>query len=237
MVSNMEKPCILIAGGAGFIGAHTAKALAESGEFVPVVLDNFRTGFREFVKWGPLVEGDAGSVSLVRDICNTYRPVAAINFSGAIEVGGSVIDPGLFYDINLAKGLSLFRTLADYGIPVIFSSSAAIYKAQSRPISETDPIFPESPYGRTKYMVEQVLADFDHAYGLPHVNLRYFNASGGDFIGEIGESHRPETHLIPCLLDFVWKRRTQFGVFGTDYPTPDGSCVRDFIHVTDLADA
>jgi UDP-glucose 4-epimerase len=228
---NSSKPHILVTGGAGFIGAHTCCALADSG-FIPVVVDDLSGGFAEFVQWGPLIVGDCGNSELLRTVCRDYAPVACIHFAGLIEVGRSMAIPDQFYQVNVGASISLFKTLQECGVRnVIFSSTAAVYQSQDQPLQETDPIRPASPYGKSKWMVEEVLADMDRAYDLPHVCLRYFNAAGGHPTATIGEAHSPETHLIPSLLDFVLGKRPDFTVFG------DGTCIRDYIHVMDLADA
>lgn len=230
-------PSILVTGGAGFIGAHVCAALYEAG-FLPVVLDTLSSGFEDFVKWGPFYQGNCGNQSLVQQIVEAHRPVACIHFAGLIEVGRSVIDPQRFYRENVAASIDLMDILRDSGVnTVVFSSSAAVYQTRPEPLFESDALSPESPYGRTKLMVEQLLADMSLAYGTRYAALRYFNAAGGQSDLGIGESHFPETHLIPSILDFAYGRRPSFTVFGDDYPTVDGTCIRDYIHVQDLASA
>jgi UDP-glucose-4-epimerase GalE len=230
-------PSILVTGGAGFVGSHVCEALHAAG-FLPVVLDDLSSGFQDFVQWGPFVQGRIGDRDLVRQICETHRPVACLHFAGLIEVGRSVSHPDRFYDTNVVESIALIDTLRRCGVnSVVFSSTAAVYRAQMTPLVETAAFGPESPYGRTKWMIEQYLSDLGHSYGMRSIALRYFNAAGGHPTVDIGESHYPETHLIPALLDFAEGRRPSFTVFGTDYPTPDGTCIRDYVHVTDLAAA
>ena len=227
---------VLVVGGAGYIGAHTCQALAKAG-FVPVVLDTLETGYREFVQWGPLVQGDCADPQVVADVLAQYQPVAVLHFAAKISVPESEQNPQLYYEHNVVKTLAFLRTLLAYQlIPVIFSSTAAVYgNPIQTPIEEDHPLLPINPYGRTKLMVESILADYHKAYGLPSICLRYFNAAGADPEAQIGEVHDPETHLIPLVLRATDTHPIK--VFGTDYPTPDGTCIRDYIHVCDLASA
>jgi UDP-glucose-4-epimerase GalE len=229
---------VLVTGGAGYIGAHCCKELAARG-FQPVVYDSLVTGHREFVRWGPLFEGDIGDAAGLDAVCRTFKIDAALHFAAFIEVGESVADPLKYYGNNLAGALQLVRALVRHGIRrVVFSSSAAVYGAPREvPIDETHPTLPLSPYGRTKLMVEQLLTDCEQAYGLRCMALRYFNAAGADPEAQIGEWHDPESHLIPRVLDAAKNGERPIQVYGTDYPTPDGSCIRDYIHVADLARA
>lgn len=229
---------ILVTGGAGYIGSHACKALAEAG-YLPVTYDNLEHGRRNAVKWGPLVEGDVSDRQKLVEVMDTYHPVAVFHFAGRISVGESVENPARYYQTNLAGTLQLLGAMNQAGVKLlVFSSTAAVYGTpQEVPMSEAHLLAPLSPYGHSKRMVEQVLADYDAAYGLRSVSLRYFNASGADPQGEIGEAHQPETHLIPIVLDVALGKRPYLTIFGEDYPTPDGSAVRDYIHVTDLADA
>ncbi|NDC83213.1 UDP-glucose 4-epimerase GalE [bacterium] len=228
---------ILISGGAGFIGSTVAMQLAQSG-YLPVVLDDLSSGIKSFVKWGPFFHGSCADRSLVGEICQRYSISACIHFAGRIEVGQSVIDPLSFYQSNVLASIDFMSALQANGVnQCVFSSTAAVYAPQMAPLLETDLIRPSSPYGRTKRIIEEFLHDFGSATGFRSVILRYFNAAGGDPSGQIGESHNPETHLIPCLLDVAAQRRPHFSLFGTDYDTPDGTCIRDYIHVCDLADA
>jgi UDP-glucose 4-epimerase len=229
---------ILVAGGAGYIGAHTCLDLSNKG-FSPIVYDNLSNGHAEFVKWGPLEIGDIRDRNRLDEVFRKYRPVAIIHFAAAIEVGQSVQDPGGFYDNNVAGTISLLRAAQAAGIDkIVFSSTCATYGVPlSMPMDETHAQLPINPYGRSKLMVEQILKDLDLYQGFRSVILRYFNAAGADPEGRIGEWHSPETHAIPIALDAALGRRPHFQVLGTDYDTRDGSCVRDFVHVLDLADA
>ncbi len=229
---------ILVFGGAGYIGSHTCKALTCEG-FQPVVFDDLSEGHRDFVKWGPLVKADIRHPEAVRSAIAEHRPEAIIHFAALTSVPDSVSDPGRYYATNVSGSLNIIAAAGEAGnIPVVFSSSCAVYgMPEEVPISETCPTAPITPYGRGKLMVEEILADFDAAHGLRSVALRYFNACGADPQGEIGESHRNETHLIPRAILAALGRIGDFRVFGDDYDTPDGSAIRDYIHVSDLADA
>lgn len=229
---------ILVTGGAGYIGSHTCKALAAQG-FIPVVYDNLVHGHESFVKWGPFVAGELSDAGRLAELIETYKPCAAIHFAAFTDVGESVRDPIKYYNNNLFGTFSFLQTLLDGGIKrIVFSSTAAVYGVPNQiPIPESHTAEPINPYGMSKRMIEKMLADFHHAYGLKSICLRYFNASGADPDGEIGEDHTPETHLIPLILDVAMNRRSHINIFGSDYPTPDGTCVRDYIHVTDLAAA
>ena len=229
---------VLLVGGAGYIGSHTAKYLAREG-FLPVSYDNLSRGHREAVKWGPLEEGDLGDTGRLVAVLEKYRPVAVIHFAAFAYVGESMTDPGPYYHNNVTGTLSLLQAMRKTGVQrIIFYSTCATYGVpRGLPIREEDPQDPVNPYGRSKLMVEEILTDFGEAYGTESVCLRYFNAAGCDPDGEIGESHEPETHLIPLALDAAAGTRDSLKVFGTDYPTPDGTCIRDYIHVTDLAQA
>lgn len=229
---------ILVIGGAGYIGSHTCKRLAAQG-FQPVVFDNLSEGYAEFVQWGELIRGDIRSPDQLRAALERVRPAAIIHFAAHAYVGESVTDPGKYYDNNVAGALNIACAARDAGnVPVIFSSTCAIYGTPPEGrIDETCPKQPINPYGRSKWMVEQMLADFSDAYGLRSVCLRYFNASGDDPDGDVGEAHREETHLIPRAVLAGLGRIDDFSIFGEDYPTADGSAVRDYIHVDDLAEA
>ena len=225
-------------GGAGFIGSHTCKRLRADG-FLPVAYDNLSTGNRRAVRWGPLVEADIADRAAVVEACERYRPEAAIHFAASAYVGESVADPEKYYRNNVSGTLSLLRGCREAGIEsVVFSSSCAIYsEVRDAPVDEGAPPAPVSPYGRTKLIGEQILHDYADAYGMRYAALRYFNASGADPDGELGEWHDPETHLIPRALMAAAGRIERLEVYGDDYPTPDGTCVRDYIHVSDLAHA
>ncbi|MBI9086955.1 MAG: UDP-glucose 4-epimerase GalE [Desulfobacterales bacterium] len=233
-----EEKCILVVGGAGYIGSHMCKALARSG-YLPVVLDNLGRGHREAVQWGPLVTGDMDDSDLL-DRTFSARPFEAVmHFAAFAYVGESVTDPALYYRNNLAAPMVLLDAMRRHGMDrFIFSSTCAIYGEPNRiPIAEDHPQRPINPYGWTKKTVEQILADYGRAYGLKSVSLRYFNAAGADPDGEIGEDHDPETHLIPLVLQTALGQRDTVRIFGDDYPTEDGTCIRDYVHVNDLADA
>jgi len=229
---------VLVVGGAGYIGSHTCLDLANKG-FKPVVYDNFSNGHREFVKWGPAEEGDIRDRARLDEVLAKHKPAAILHFAALIEVGESVKDPVSFYENNVIGTLTLLSAAQAAGVKAfVFSSTCATYGLpQSVPLDEGHRQVPINPYGRTKYIVEQALADYDQYKGLRSVILRYFNAAGADFEGRIGEWHTPETHAIPLAIDAALGRRQGFKVFGSDYDTRDGTCVRDYIHVLDLADA
>lgn len=234
----MAGETVLVVGGAGYIGSHTCLDLANKG-YKPVVFDNFSNGHREFVKWGPAEEGDIRDRVRLDEVLAKHKPSAILHFAALIEVGESVKDPVSFYENNVIGTLTLLSAAQAAGINAfVFSSTCATYGLpQSVPLDETHRQVPINPYGRTKYIVEQALADYDQYKSLRSVVLRYFNAAGADFEGRIGEWHQPETHAIPLAIDAALGRRQGFKVFGSDYETRDGTCVRDYIHVLDLADA
>jgi len=229
---------VLVAGGAGYVGSHACKALAQAGH-TPVTFDNFITGHEGAVRYGPLVRGDLLDPTAVEAAFVDHRPDAVMHFAAFSDVGPSVTDPGRYWQNNVAGSLALVQAMQRHGVGVIvFSSTCATYGvASGANLAEDDPQAPVNPYGRTKLAVEQMLGDFEVAHGLRSVIFRYFNAAGADPDREIGEDHRPETHLIPLVLDAASGRRESITVFGTDYDTPDGTCIRDYIHVSDLADA
>lgn len=233
-----EKHRIIVVGGAGYIGSHCCKGLAEAG-YSPVCFDNFSTGHRNFVKWGPVVEGDIHDRSLLVSSIESYRPIAVLHFAASSLVGESVRDPEKYYRNNVEGTLSLLRAMRQSACKtLVFSSSGAVYgETHQRLISESEFPRPVNPYGRTKAIIEQILADFQRGYGLSSICLRYFNASGADPAGEVGEDHDPETHLIPRALMAIQGRLNDFAIYGDDYDTPDGTPIRDYIHVTDLARA
>jgi len=232
------KENILVTGGAGYIGSTACKALDRAG-FNPVSLDNLCYGHRWAVKWGDLAVGDVRDKQALDQIFETYSPAAVMHFAALAYVGESVQDPEKYYDNNVAGTLNLLRAMRGHGCKnFIFSSSCAVYGDPLKlPLTEAHPKNPISPYGRTKLMVERMLADFDRAYGLAHVNLRYFNAAGADLDCEVGEAHQPETHLIPLALNAALGTGGELNIFGDDYPSRDGTAVRDYIHVQDLAEA
>jgi UDP-arabinose 4-epimerase len=229
---------VLVAGGAGYVGAHTCKSLARAG-FLPVVLDNLSTGHREFVRWGPLVQADLRNTAAIADAIRQHRCLAVLHFAAFAYVGESVADPAKYYDNNVAGTLSLLAGMrAARCDALVFSSTCAIYGQPAQvPIVEDTRPDPVNPYGASKLMVERILADFRPAYGLRSIALRYFNACGADPDNEIGELRDPETHLIPRAMMALQGHISDFAVFGTDFETPDGTAIRDYVHVADLADA
>ncbi|HEV2419177.1 MAG TPA: UDP-glucose 4-epimerase GalE [Terriglobia bacterium] len=229
---------ILVTGGAGYIGSHTAKALARKG-FEPVTLDDLSAGQREAVRWGELVEGDFGSREILRGIFVRHKIEAVFHFAASASVGESVRDPRSFYHNNVTNTLTLLDAMLDAGVKtMIFSSSAATYgNPEKVPMPEDHRQLPINPYGETKLAIEQALRWYGAAYGLRWVAFRYFNAAGADPEGEIGERHNPEEHLIPRVIQAVLGAIPEVQIYGTDYPTQDGTAVRDYIHVSDLADA
>ena len=234
----MERPSILVTGGAGYVGSHACKALAAAG-WLPIVYDNLVHGHAEAVKWGPFEQGDIADRARLNSVIERYRPQAAMHFAAFTSVGESVAEPGKYYRNNVAGSLSLLEALRDHGVDrFVFSSTAAVYGTPERvPVPEDSPKLPINPYGWTKLAIENLLADFARAHGLKATALRYFNAAGADPEGEIGERHDPETHLIPLALDAASGKGEPLKLFGDDYPTEDGTCIRDYIHVADLASA
>lgn len=234
----MPSPTVLVTGGAGYIGSHACEALSRAG-YVPVAYDNLCTGFAELVRYGPLEEGDIRDPARLAAAIARHEPQAVMHFAALSSVAQSVSDPGLYYDNNVRGAVTLLEMARAAGIGrFVFSSTAAVYGLPDKqPIAEDAPKAPINPYGRSKLMVEQALADYDAAYGLRSVALRYFNACGAHPSGEIGEMHDPETHLIPRALMAVQGKLDSLPLNGGDYPTPDGTAVRDYVHVCDLADA
>jgi len=230
-------PTVLVTGGAGYIGSHACKALAAAG-FTPVAYDNLSRGFAHSVKWGPLETGDLLDRTRLEAVIRHHRPEAVMHFAAFAYVGESTADPALYYRNNLVGTLTLLEAMRAEGVDrMVFSSSCTIFGASAAcPIAEDAPQASISPYGATKLFAEQMLADHAAAYGLRAVAMRYFNAAGADPDGEIGEDHDPETHLIPLVLDAATSGRP-LTLNGTDYPTPDGTCIRDYVHVSDLAAA
>jgi UDP-arabinose 4-epimerase len=233
----LSRPTILVTGGAGYIGSHTCKALAARG-FEPISYDNLSRGNRWAVKWGPLEEGDIADATRLSEVLNRYRPAAVMHFAAYAYVAESVAAPIVYFQNNVGGSISLCREVLRFGVvPVVFSSTCATYGIPELvPIPEEHPQRPINPYGFTKLAVETLLTDLGRAHGMPSLSLRYFNAAGADPDGEIGEAHDPEPHLIPRVL-MAARDGTPITVYGDDYETPDGTCIRDYIHVTDLADA
>jgi UDP-glucose-4-epimerase GalE len=229
---------VLVTGGAGYVGAHACKALARSG-YVPFVYDNLSTGHESFVRWGPLIKADIRDDATLREAMLSHDISAALHFAACAYVGESVIDPQKYYDNNVTGTLALLRAMLDTDTStIVFSSSCAIYgEPEQIPITEAAPKQPVNPYGASKLMIERVLSDYSRAYGLQSIALRYFNAAGADPDGEVGELRDPETHLIPRAMMAIQGYLSDFAVFGSDYPTPDGTAIRDYIHVADLGDA
>ena len=236
--SNSSQKFIIVTGGAGYIGAHACKALAAAG-YTPVTYDNLVYGHRAAVKWGPLEIGDIGDRTQLETVMQKYNPGAVLHFAAYAYVGESVDNPAKYYRNNAAGTLSLLESMKKYRIDkIIYSSTCATYGMPDQiPIFENHSQNPINPYGRSKLMIEWILEDFAAAYDLKYVSLRYFNAAGADPAAEIGEDHDPETHLIPLVLEAASGRKKRIEIFGIDYDTPDGTCVRDYIHVSDLADA
>lgn len=229
---------VLVCGGAGYIGSHMAKWLASKG-FDLVVLDNLTTGHREALRWGRFFEGDLLSTGDLDEVFSKYHVDAVMHFCASSLVGESVMKPYDYYTNNVSGTLNLLRAMEAYGVKrLVFSSTAAVYgNPISGVIEEDHPVRPINPYGASKLMVERMLADAARAYGLRSVSLRYFNAAGAAADGDIGEAHQPETHLIPNLLRAALGTGPTLKVFGDDYPTVDGTCIRDYVHVDDLAQA
>ena len=229
---------VLVTGGAGYIGSHACKALAAAG-YVPVTFDNLVYGHRSAVRWGPFVHGDILDRAAVDAALWAWAPVAVMHFAAFAYVGESVTNPGKYYRNNVTGSLTLLEAMRDAGVDkFIFSSTCATYGVpQTMPLWEDHPQNPINSYGASKLMIERMLQDFDAAHGLRSISLRYFNAAGADPEGETGEAHDPETHLIPLVLDAAAGLRFDVTIFGDQYPTPDGTCIRDYIHVADLAQA
>jgi len=229
---------ILVTGGAGFVGSHACKALARAG-YCPVTFDNLERGHHWAVKWGPLERGDLRDERVLRRAFETWKPWGIMHFAAYAYVGESNVDPLKYYDNDVGGTANLLKACAAYECKkFIFSSSCATYGIPSQlPLTEDHAKQPVNPYGYTKLVVEQMLRDAEAAHGIRHVALRYFNAAGSDPDRELEEMHDPETHLIPLVLFTTMGRLSSIKVFGSDYPTPDGTCVRDYVHVSDLADA
>jgi len=229
---------IFIAGGAGYIGSHTVKELIQEG-FEVLIFDNLSSGRKELILGGELVEGDLRDKEALKKTFASRDIEAVFHFASLIQVGESYLDPKKYYTHNLISSLNLLEAAIEAKVRYfIFSSSAAVYGLPEEiPIPESHPLNPINPYGQTKLFVEKILQDYEKAYGMKFISLRYFNAAGADLDGELGEMHQPETHLIPNLLLFLLGEKKKFDLYGTDFPTSDGTAVRDYIHVTDLAKA
>lgn len=229
---------VLVTGGAGYIGSHTVRELKKAG-FEILIYDNLSTGHREAVEGFNLVVGDLEDKGKLKKTFENFKPEAVIHFAGSIEAGESVTDPQRFFKNNLVNSLNLLEVMVEKGIKeIIFSSSAAVYgEPEKNPVTEKTPPRPTNPYGLTKLMFEQILEAYDKAYGLKSISLRYFNAAGADPSGEIGADHKLKTHLITIVMLAALGKTGSIRIFGTDYKTSDGTCVRDYIHVNDLASA
>ncbi|XCN73647.1 MAG: UDP-glucose 4-epimerase GalE [Candidatus Electrothrix aestuarii] len=229
---------ILVTGGAGYIGSHTCKLLAQRG-YLPITYDNLVYGHSWAVQWGPFIQGDIADTALLDKVFAEHQPEAVIHFAAFAYVGESVQQPEKYYQNNVAGTLALLEVMRRYDCQqLIFSSTCATYgNPQTLPLTEAHPQQPINPYGRSKLMIEQILEDYSSAYELASISLRYFNAAGADLEGQVGEEHDPETHLVPLVIQAALGRRSAIEIFGTDYDTPDGTAIRDYIHVADLADA
>lgn len=229
---------ILVTGGAGYIGSHACKALAEAG-YMPIAYDNMVYGNQWAVQWGPLEKGDIRDKARIKEVMEKYKPDSVMHFAACSCVGESVQDPKKYYNNNVAGTLSLLEAMLDYNIRnIVFSSTCAIYGSPKEiPIKEDHTQYPVNPYGTTKFVIEKMLQDFGEAYDLRYAILRYFNAAGADPESEIGEHHDPETHLIPRVVMSALGIGEIVEIYGTDYETKDGTAIRDYIHVSDLADA
>jgi len=234
----MTQMNILVVGGAGYIGSHTVRYLATQGHR-PIIFDNLSLGFARAIEPHPLVVGELQDQALVEDTLRQFSIDAVMHFAAFALVGESVAEPAKYYDNNVVGTFRLLQAMRACQVErLVFSSTCATYGVpESLPISERQPQAPINPYGFTKWVVERLLRDFHHAYGLRYAALRYFNAAGASSAGDIGEDHSPESHLIPLVLQVALGQRPHVSVFGSDYPTPDGTCIRDYIHVDDLASA
>jgi UDP-glucose 4-epimerase len=234
----MGEQKVLVTGGAGYVGSHACKALKQAG-FIPVTFDNLVTGWQDAVKFGPFERGDLLNKA---DVCRAFKehaPVAVMHFAALSQVGESMQEPGLYWQNNVMGSLNLIQAAVEHDcMDFVFSSTCATYGDQDGVVLDEDSAqYPINAYGASKRAVENILADFQAAYGLNHVIFRYFNIAGADPEAEVGEFHQPETHLIPLILDAVDGKRDALTIFGTDYDTPDGTCIRDYVHVCDLVDA
>ncbi|WP_170376474.1 UDP-glucose 4-epimerase GalE [Ruegeria atlantica] len=229
---------ILVTGGAGYIGSHACKALAQAG-YTPVTYDNLITGWQDAVKFGPFEQGDLLDRARLDEVFAKYQPAAVMHFAALSQVGEAMSQPGRYWTNNVTGSLNLIEAAVAAGcLNFVFSSTCATYGEHDNVVLDEDtPQLPLNAYGASKRAIEDILHDFEAAYGLNHVIFRYFNVAGADPEGEVGEFHRPETHLVPLMLDAIDGKRDGLTVFGTDYDTPDGTCIRDYVHVCDLIDA
>ncbi|MDP5219425.1 UDP-glucose 4-epimerase GalE [Ruegeria sp. 2205SS24-7] len=229
---------ILVTGGAGYIGSHACKALAAAG-FTPVTFDNLVTGWQDAVKFGPFEQGDLLDRARLDEVFAKYQPAAVMHFAALSQVGEAMSQPGRYWSNNVTGSLNLIEAAVAAGcLDFVFSSTCATYGEHDNVVLDEDtPQLPLNAYGASKRAIEDILVDFEAAHGLRHVIFRYFNVAGADPEGEVGEFHRPETHLVPLMLDAIDGKRDALTVFGTDYDTPDGTCIRDYVHVCDLVDA
>lgn len=229
---------VLVTGGAGYIGSHACKALKAAG-FTPVTYDNLVTGWQDAVKFGPFEKGDLADRARLDEVFATYQPVAVMHFAALSQVGEAMSQPGRYWANNTGGTLNLIEAVVAAGcLDFVFSSTCATYGEHDNVVlDENTPQLPLNAYGASKRAVEDILKDFGAAYGLRSVIFRYFNVAGADPEAEVGEFHRPETHLVPLVLDAIDGKRDALTIFGTDYDTPDGTCIRDYVHVCDLVDA
>jgi len=237
--THKKKPLpVLVTGGAGYIGSHVCKALHQNG-FLPIVFDNFSQGHKYAIQWGPYLEGDLLDPKALQLAFTTYKPIAVMHFAASALVNESIMRPEKYFRNNTVGTLNLLESCVQHKIcSLVFSSTCATYGiSPTTPLSENCPRKPINPYGRSKFFIEEMLPDFEKAYGLHSISLRYFNAAGADPDQEIGENHFPETHLIPTVIHAALGLLPHISVYGCDFPTPDGSAIRDYIHVTDLANA
>jgi UDP-glucose-4-epimerase GalE len=234
----MTKQAILVTGGAGYIGSHVCKELARHG-YLPITYDNLCSGNEEAVKWGPFEEGDIRDRERLRKVIQMHKPVAVMHFAALIQVQESIADPAAYYNNNAFGSLCLLEEVCAQGIRnIVVSSTAAVYGLPENPlISESSPLLPINPYGQSKLMMENILQDFSRAYGIKHVILRYFNAAGADLDAETGTAYKKDSHIVPLLMRVVSGLMPEIKVYGTDYNTPDGTAVRDYVHVIDVAEA
>ena len=234
----MDEQKVLVTGGAGYIGSHACKVLQQSG-FIPVTFDNLVTGWRDAVKFGPFEQGDLLNKRDIDRVFEKHSPVAVMHFAALSQVGESIQKPGLYWHNNVMGSLNLIQTAVEHDcMDFVFSSTCATYGEQDGVVLDEDSMqHPINAYGTSKRAVENILADYQATYGLNQVIFRYFNVAGADPEAEIGEFHKPETHLIPLILDAVTGKRDALTIFGTDYDTPDGTCIRDYVHVCDLVEA